>query len=82
MRLFIRSERGPKRFSAPTPYLYLTAGQQEPLLEPIVRFANLAETRHFNVEIHTLPGIHDWTQWDAQIPGCFDSLLSHLSPSS
>jgi S-formylglutathione hydrolase FrmB len=64
---------------AQAPYLYLTAGQQEPLLEPIRRFANLTRDRQFNREFHTKPGIHDWTQWDAQLPGCFDSLLSHLS---
>ncbi|MGA2220153.1 MAG: alpha/beta hydrolase-fold protein [Terracidiphilus sp.] len=61
-----------------TPYLYLTAGQQEPLLEPILRFAHSANQHHFNIEIHTLPGIHTWTQWDAQLPGCFNSLLDHL----
>jgi S-formylglutathione hydrolase FrmB len=64
---------------AQAPYLYLTAGQQEPLLEPIRRFANLTRDRQINREFHTKPGIHDWTQWDAQLPGCFDSLLSHLS---
>ncbi len=63
-----------------TPYLYLTAGQQEPLLEPILRFANSTNEHHFNIEIHTLPGVHNWTQWDAQLPGCFQSLLSHLPP--
>jgi S-formylglutathione hydrolase FrmB len=64
-----------------TSYLYLTAGQQEPLLEPILRFADSANQHHFKIEIHTLPGTHDWTQWDAQIPGCFDSLLNHLQAS-
>lgn len=63
-----------------TPYLYLTAGEQEPLLEPIRRFADLARERHFNSEFHIKPGAHDWTQWDTQIPACFDSLRDHLPP--
>ena len=67
---------------AQTPYLYLTAGEQEPLLEPNRRFAARLNERHLSYEFHTKPGAHTWTQWDAQIPGCFDSLLSHLSPSS
>jgi len=61
-----------------TPYIYITAGEQEPLLEPIRRFAALLKRRGFSYEFHTKPGGHDWTEWDAQIPGCFDSLLRHL----
>jgi putative tributyrin esterase len=61
-----------------TPYIYITAGEQEPLLEPNRRFAALLKQRGFSYEFHTKPGGHDWTEWDAQIPGCFDSLLRHL----
>jgi S-formylglutathione hydrolase FrmB len=67
---------------AQTPYLYLTSGDNEPLLDPIRRFATMVREHHLNSEFHTKPGAHTWTQWDAQIPDCFDSLLSHLSPSS
>jgi S-formylglutathione hydrolase len=65
---------------AATPYIFITAGEQEPLLDPIRRFATRLQDRRFAYEFHTKPGAHDWTQWDAQIPACFDSLLHHLSP--
>jgi S-formylglutathione hydrolase FrmB len=66
---------------ARTPYLYLTAGEQEALLEPNRRFAALLKGRGFAYEFHTKPGGHDWNEWDAQIPGCFESLFRHLSPA-
>jgi putative tributyrin esterase len=62
-----------------TPYLYITAGEQEPLLGPIRRFSVLLKQRGFAYEFHTRPGAHDWNQWDAQIPGCFDSLLGRMT---
>jgi putative tributyrin esterase len=61
-----------------TPYLYLTAGEQEPLLDPNRRFASRLHERHFAYEFHTKPGGHDSNEWDQQIPGCFESLLQHL----
>lgn len=61
-----------------TPFIYLTAGEQEPLLEPNQRFANLLRQRGFAYEFHTKPGGHDWNEWDTQISGCFESLFSHL----
>jgi S-formylglutathione hydrolase FrmB len=67
---------------AVTPYLYLTAGTQEPLLDPIRRFASRLRARHFSYEFHSKPGVHDWNQWDAQIPGCFASLLQQVTPPS
>jgi putative tributyrin esterase len=66
---------------ARTPYLYLTAGDNEPLLEPNRRFAARLQQRHFDYEFHTKPGGHDWNEWDSQVPGCFDSLLRHLKPA-
>jgi S-formylglutathione hydrolase len=66
--------------SAVTPYVYLTAGDREPLLEPNRRFAARLSQRHFSYEFHIKPGGHDWTEWDSQIPGCFDSLFLHLRP--
>ena len=62
---------------AKTPYLYVTAGEQEPLLAPIRRFASLLKQRGFAYEFHTKPGGHDWNEWGSQIPGCFESLLAH-----
>jgi S-formylglutathione hydrolase len=65
---------------AKTPYLYLTAGEMEVLLAPNRRFASRLQQGHFAYEFHTKPGGHDWTEWDSQIPGCFESLLQHLKP--
>jgi S-formylglutathione hydrolase FrmB len=64
-----------------TPYLYLTAGEQEPLLEPNRRFAARLNELHFPFEFHTRPGFHDWNEWNAQIPACFDALQHHLAPA-
>jgi S-formylglutathione hydrolase FrmB len=64
------------------PYLYLTAGEQEPLLAPILRFITLLKQRNYAYEFHTAPGGHDWSEWDRQIPGCFASLLKHLPDGS
>jgi S-formylglutathione hydrolase FrmB len=61
-----------------TPDIYLTAGDQEPLLGPIRRFESLLESRGFAHEFHTKPGGHDWGQWNAQMPGCFASLDQRL----
>lgn len=62
-----------------TPYLYVTAGEQEPLLPPIERYAELLRQRGFAYELHTTPGGHNWGEWDAQTPGCFESLFKHLA---
>jgi putative tributyrin esterase len=64
-----------------TPHLYLTVGQNEPLLEPNQRFAERARALHFSSEFHTVSGTHTWTTWNSQIPDCFQSLLQHLKPS-
>ncbi|MFZ1084657.1 MAG: alpha/beta fold hydrolase [Terracidiphilus sp.] len=63
---------------AHTPYIYLTAGEMEPLLLPNRRFAALLQSRGFAYEFHTKPGGHDWGEWDAQIPGCFESLMQRV----
>jgi S-formylglutathione hydrolase FrmB len=63
---------------AATPYLYITAGEQEALLDPNRRFAERLRQRHFAYEFHSKPGGHDWGEWEAQIPGCFESLTRHI----
>lgn len=63
---------------ADTPYLFLAVGEQEPLLEPNLRFASLLSERHFSFSMHRMPGGHDWNEWNAQLPGCFDCLFKHL----
>jgi S-formylglutathione hydrolase FrmB len=60
------------------PYLYLTAGEQEPLLDPIQRFAQRLKQRGFAYEFHTKPGAHDWNEWDAQVPGCLEKLMEKV----
>jgi S-formylglutathione hydrolase FrmB len=64
------------------PYFYLTAGEQEPLMEPIQRFAARLRARGIAYEFHTKPGGHDWAEWNMQIPGCFESLMSKLHVAS
>jgi len=66
---------------AGTPYLYLTAGDREPLREPNTRFAARLKERGFSYEFHTKPGGHDWGEWDSQLPGCFESLFRHIKPA-
>jgi S-formylglutathione hydrolase FrmB len=65
-----------------TPYLYITAGNQEPLLSPIRRFVSRLKQRGFAYEFHTKPGGHDWGEWNSQLPGCFASLDEHLTKAS
>jgi putative tributyrin esterase len=60
------------------PYFYLTAGESDPLLEPNQRFVARLKQRGLAYEFHTGPGEHDWAEWNAQIPGCFESLLRRL----
>jgi putative tributyrin esterase len=74
-----RSDRNPfqlVRTANPkqTPYIYLTAGSEEPLLEPNRRFVAQLHRHGFAYEFHTKPGGHDWGEWNAQIPGCFAAL--------
>jgi putative tributyrin esterase len=63
---------------AKTPYLYVTAGEQEPMREPIRRFAGVLQRQGFASEFHTKPGGHDWNEWDAQVPGCFERLIERV----
>ena len=65
-----------------TPYIYLTAGEQEPLLGPIRRLAAQLKVKGFTYEFHTKRGGHDWTEWDAQLPGCFAKLFETIPISA
>jgi S-formylglutathione hydrolase FrmB len=64
-----------------TPHFYLTAGENEALLDPNRRFAERLKDSHFDYEFHTKPGGHDWNEWNAQTPGCFRSLLQYFNRS-
>ena len=66
---------------ANTPFLYVTAGEQESLLPPIRRFVTLLKQRNYAYEFHTKPGGHDWSEWDTQVSGCFESLIAHIRQS-
>jgi S-formylglutathione hydrolase FrmB len=62
-----------------TPYFFLTCGEQEGLLPANREFAALLGARHFRHEFHTVPGNHDWNQWNAWLPNLFRSIAEHMS---
>ena len=62
-----------------TPYFYLACGQSEGLLAPNRAFAGLLDRYGIAHEFHTVPGGHDWNQWNAQLAGLFDALARYLS---
>ncbi len=59
---------------AAMPYIFLSVGRQEPLLEPVVRFESALTRRKVAHEFHVLPGGHNWAQWNAQMPGLISAL--------
>jgi S-formylglutathione hydrolase FrmB len=61
-----------------TPQLFLTCGEQEGLLPANRKLAAILKERAFRYEFVTLPGDHNWQQWDKQIPGLFDRILARL----
>lgn len=60
------------------PYLYITAGEEDPMLGQIRRLAGILVQRGFGSEFHLKPGGHDWNEWDAQVPGCFERLMQKM----
>ena len=65
---------------AQTPYLFLTCGDQEGLLPTNRRFADMLQARHFSYEFYTMPGGHNWNQWNRDLPDLMKSLITHLKP--
>lgn len=63
---------------AKAPYLFLACGEGESLLSPNREFAAVVTEQHLRHEFHVLPGGHDWKQWNKQLPGLFERLLSSL----
>jgi putative tributyrin esterase len=59
---------------AEAPYLYLSCGQAEGLLPANREFAAVLRQRHLQYEFHAVPGGHDWTQWNEQLPALFQGL--------
>ena len=60
------------------PYLYLTAGEQEPLLEPNRRFAGILQQRHLYYTFETTTGSHNWDLWNRQLPQLQTRLLEQF----
>lgn len=60
------------------PYLFLSCGESESLLEPNRVFAADLARRGLPYEFHVVAGGHDWNQWSRQVPRLFESLLEHL----
>jgi S-formylglutathione hydrolase FrmB len=61
-----------------TPYLYITAGEQESMFDSIKRFAGRLKARGFAYEFHTKPGFHDWQEWNQQLNGCMSELVKRI----
>jgi len=61
------------------PYFFLSCGDKEGLLPANRKFAALVRERRFQYEFHTVPGGHDWNQWNAQLPSVFQALSQHLN---
>ncbi|MFC5860801.1 alpha/beta hydrolase [Acidicapsa dinghuensis] len=55
-----------------TGFVYLGAGEREPLLDPVRRFAGRLRRRGFAFVFQVKPGGHDWGEWNRQIPDCFE----------
>ncbi|MGA9980037.1 MAG: alpha/beta hydrolase family protein [Candidatus Sulfotelmatobacter sp.] len=64
------------------PYFFLTCGEQEGLMPANREFAALLARRHFRYEFHSVPGGHNWNQWNAWLPDLFRSLMEHLGPGN
>jgi len=62
------------------PYFFLTCGEQEGLLPANRELAALLGQRHFRYEFHSVPGGHNWNQWNAWLPQMFRSLMEHFGP--
>jgi S-formylglutathione hydrolase FrmB len=57
------------------PPLYLSCGtEEERLMPPNTRLAELAEARGVDVTTDFRPGVHEWGLWDAVIPEVIDWL--------
>ena len=59
---------------AHVPYLFLSSGDAEPLLEPIRRFDAVLEKRGIAHEFHVVRGGHDWGEWNDALPDLMHSL--------
>ena len=60
------------------PFFFLTCGEREGLLGPDRRFANELKWRHFPSDFRTMPGDHDWNQWNTWLPAVLESIEQHV----
>src|SRR5271165_2719048 len=61
-----------------TPYLFLGCGEQESFFAANRKFIEILSRRHFQYEFRPTPGIHNWNQWNEQVPAMFQSLFEHI----
>jgi enterochelin esterase-like enzyme len=59
---------------ARVPYVFLSAGDAEPLLEPVRRFDALLTRRGIAHEFHVMPGGHDWGEWNEALPALIQGI--------
>jgi putative tributyrin esterase len=60
------------------PYLFLTCGEDESLLAPNREFAAELARQRLPYEFHVVPGGHEWTQWNKEVPMLFERLLAYV----
>jgi putative tributyrin esterase len=63
---------------AKSPYLFLSCGEGESLLVPNREFVAVLERQHLPYEFHVVPGGHDWTQWNKEVPKLFERLFAYV----
>lgn len=61
-----------------SPYLFLSCGRDESLLEPNRQFAALLAKQHLPYEFHIVPGGHEWAQWNEEVPKLFERLFAYV----
>jgi len=61
-----------------TPYLYLTVGARDPLVDANRRFVSRLKARGFRYEFHVGRGGHDWGEWADEMPGCFARVMETM----
>jgi len=61
------------------PYLFLACGDGDFLLPVNLEFAAELGRQHLEHEFHTVPGGHDWMEWNRALPSLFKQLLGRLS---
>ncbi len=63
---------------AKAPYLFVSCGADESLLAPNRQFAEVLAEQHLPHEFHIVPGGHEWTQWNKELPVLFHSILQRV----